>query len=124
MTKKFIITIMVTMMTLTAAFAETHWVSSGDGFNWTDKYVTNNEDAKALICEYLGLSGAEFEQFKGKYTIDMTDPATWDGYNKLSFQYKTPNASFIKCVGKDTYAVFSFSNGQHRYGNVFTKAKK
>lgn len=115
---------MVTMMTLAGAFAETHWISSGDGFNWTDKYVTNNEEAKELICEYFGLSGVEFEQFKGKYTLNMKDPAVWDGYNKLSFRYKTPNASFIKCVGKETYVVFSYSDGQLRYGNVFTKAKK
>lgn len=121
MTKKFIITIMVTMMTLTAAFAQTMTVNS-KGFMWTETFVTNNTEAKALICETLGISGVEFEQFKGKYKLDMKDSHVWDGYNSISRRRNTPNASFVKQVAKDTYVVFAYSNGKLTYGNCFVRA--
>lgn len=121
--KKFIITIMVTMMTLTATFAQPMTVNS-NGFMWTETYITTNEAAKALICDTLGISGVEFEQFKGKYKLDMKDPHVWDGYNSISRRRNTANASFVKQVGPNEYVVFAYSNGELKYGNVFTKVKK
>ena len=122
--KKFIITtIMATMMTLTAVFAQSKFVESA-GFFQTDQYATSDEQAIDLLYDYLswqkGLSNIELVPYKCKFDLDMRPNNVWNGYNKISTLKRTNKATMLKQVKKDTYVVYAFENGNLRYGNCFT----
>ena len=118
--RKLILAMVMMIVMATAAMAQSHFVVGS--FNWADTYVTSNEEAIALIQEYKG-TNAEFVQYKGRYSLDMSSPEAWNGYNAISRNYNTNKATMLKQLKGDIWVVFAFENGKLRYGNCFTTIK-
>ena len=119
--KKLVLVLIIVVTMAAAAMAQSHFVVGP--FNWSDTYVTSDAEAIALIQEYKG-TNAEFVQYKGRYSLDMSSPEAWNGYNAISRNYNTNKATMLKQLKGGVWVVFAFENGQLRYGNCFTTNNK